>query len=353
MIVTVKPKTFRHGCRHGRRGNHAAGNGDVGLNVHSTVVVRIASMTATSPSPTTQVASAVMPVTPAAEPSRTSDQVIAPEPATRPDAGRTNQPHLERDVVRIWDVPFDRVDMDGAIDRIGQMIRRQTPGYVITANLNYVMLHHRDETMRPITEAADMILADGWPIVWRSQLRPDPLPTRVAGSEMIDTLAARSAAEGWRIYLLGGAEGVADRCGDELRRRHPGLRIVGTECPPFRELNETEQSQQRDRIRQSGADILLVAFGQPKGERWIARRYESLGVPVSIQLGASFDFVVGTAKRAPVWMQRTGTEWLHRMLSDPRRLMPRYAANAHFLTSVLINDWVTAVRRWGMHPETR
>jgi N-acetylglucosaminyldiphosphoundecaprenol N-acetyl-beta-D-mannosaminyltransferase len=178
-------------------------------------------------------------------------------------------------------------------------------------------------------------------------LESQPLSERVAGSEMIFELAQRASENGWGIYFLGGETGVAQRCADKLVRLYPGLPVAGVESPPFRELTAEEQAEQDARIAQSGAQILLVAFGQPKGECWIHQNYKRLGVPVSIQLGASFDFIAGTAKRAPVIWQRLGLEWAYRMCSDPKRLVRRYAANAIFLVQALVRDWVRKVDSWG------
>ncbi len=255
------------------------------------------------------------------------------------------QPH---DRSYVWDVPFDRVTLQQAVQRVGALIERRMPSYVITANLNYVMLHHQHPELRTITHDAAMILADGQPIVWRSRLSNKPLPERVAGSEMICHLAELARDRGYRIYFLGGEPGVAAKCAAVLANEYRGLQIAGAESPPFRQLTAIEQQEQDDRIRAAGTDLLLVAFGQPKGERWIHEHSQRIGVPVSIQLGASFDFLAGTAKRAPVIYQRLGLEWAYRMLSDPRRLLPRYASNAVFLLSALIEDWKRLVTSWGL-----
>ncbi|TWU38492.1 WecB/TagA/CpsF family glycosyltransferase [Novipirellula artificiosorum] len=255
-------------------------------------------------------------------------------------------PPLDR--VDVWDVPFDRVTLDQSIDRIEQLMFRRIPSYVITANLNYCMLHHREAELQQITRDADLILADGQPIVNRSRLGNSPLPERVAGSEMIYRLAERCRDRGQGIYFLGGEPGVGQRCADTLAELYPGLRIAGVESPPFRQLNEVEQLQQDARIQSSDAGLLLVAFGQPKGEKWIHANYQRLGVPVSIQVGASFEFVAGTSKRAPESWQRLGMEWAHRMFSDPKRLVPRYASNAAFLAGRCIEDWKRLVTSWGM-----
>ena len=254
----------------------------------------------------------------------------------------------QRDCRTIWGVPFDRVTMSQAVDHIEALIDRGEPSFVITANLNYVMLNEQNNDVPRITHDADLILADGQPIVLRSRIGGRPLPERVAGSEMIYDIAKRGSQKRWSIYFLGGEPGVAEKCAKTLVRQYPGLRIAGIESPPFRALTDSEQKDQAERIRSSGADILLVAFGQPKGERWIHENHKRLGIPVSIQLGASFDFIAGTAKRAPEVWQKIGMEWFYRMMSDPKRLVPRYSKNAWFLVRSLVKDWTDQVRRWGM-----
>ena len=285
-------------------------------------------------------------------PSATPAVVLTDVPAGTTSQGAkipNNSPGPSRpDRTTVWDVPFDCVTLQQAVEQIEKLIAHGQPSYVITANVNYVMLHHRRREMQPITEQADLVLADGQPIVWRSKIGHTPLPERVAGSEMIYRLAQQASFNGWGIYFLGGEPGVAATCAERLADLYPGLKIAGVESPPFRKLNEEEQAAQDERIRSSGAKLLLVAFGQPKGECWIHEHYKRLGVPVSIQLGASFDFIAGTAKRAPVFWQRIGLEWAYRMMSDPRRLVPRYAANAWFLARVLIEDWKRKVTSWGL-----
>ncbi len=268
------------------------------------------------------------------------------KPAKEPVCQPVVLPPLPRR--EIWEVPFDQVTLDQAVDRIELLIQRRRASYVITANLNYVMLHHQEDDVKAITADADLILADGQPIVWRSKIGKSKLPERVAGSELIYHLADRASRQGWRIYFLGGEPGVAAVCAERLQAMYPGLKVAGVESPPFRQLTPEEQLAQDQRIQEAGTDLLLVAFGQPKGERWIHQNYQRLAVPVSIQLGASFDFIAGTATRAPKIWQQFGCEWVYRMLSDPRRLIPRYANNARFLVLALAGDWARKVNSWGM-----
>ncbi|MCA9136929.1 MAG: WecB/TagA/CpsF family glycosyltransferase, partial [Planctomycetales bacterium] len=267
--------------------------------------------------PSLPTTSSSLPITPVVIVPKTAPSSPVPH-----DASPAELPALQRRDV--WDVPFDCVTLREAVDRIEQLVDRNVPSYVITANLNYVMLHHQQSDIPEITRRADLILADGQPIVWRSKLGTPGLPERVAGSEMIFDLAQRASQRRWGIYFLGGQPGVAEQCAKRLVREYPGMRIAGIESPPFRPLTRQEQDEQDQRIRESNAQILLVAFGQPKGERWIHENYRRLGIPVSIQLGASFDFIAGTAKRAPEIWQKLGAEWAYRMCSDPQRLIPRY-----------------------------
>jgi N-acetylglucosaminyldiphosphoundecaprenol N-acetyl-beta-D-mannosaminyltransferase len=136
---------------------------------------------------------------------------------------------------------------------------------------------------------------------------------------------------------------VAVEAAEALSRRFPGLRIVGTEAPPIRELSAEELAALLERIRTARPDLLFVAFGQPKGESWIARHLQTLGVPVCVQVGASLDFVAGRVSRAPRRLQRLGLEWAYRMWLEPSRLAPRYARNARFLLGMIARDLVQGI----------
>ncbi len=272
-----------------------------------------------------------------------------PLPRLSPTSGRvgigetpsSTVPAFRRgDVANVWGLPVDAMTMAESLDAIGQMIEDRVPRYIITANLNYAMLADRDPSLETVTRDAAMILADGQPLVWRSRLAGGVrLPERVTGSELIHRLAERAAQSQWRVFFLGAAPGVAQRCADRLSQLYTGLPVAGTYAPPFRVSSEAERGELRARIRDARPDILLVAFGQPKGEKWIHENYRFLEVPVSLQVGASFDFVAGTARRAPKMLQKMGLEWAHRCATEPRRLVPRYASNAKFLALSLIRDW--------------
>jgi N-acetylglucosaminyldiphosphoundecaprenol N-acetyl-beta-D-mannosaminyltransferase len=248
--------------------------------------------------------------------------------------------------VWVWGIPFAPFTLAEAIDAIADLIEIGQPAYFITANTHYAMLTEKDAGLRAINARAAFIVADGVPLVWASRWQELPLPERVAGSDLIYELSATAARKGYRLFFLGGAKGVAEEAARRLGARYPGLQVVGTECPPFRELTDQEQAALIARIRSTRPDILIVAFGQPKGERWIDRHLEELGVPVSVQVGASLDFAAGRVRRAPRWMQKAGLEWAFRLGLEPTRLFTRYVRDAWFITRTVFRELVKGARRY-------
>lgn len=254
-------------------------------------------------------------------------------PLEHSDRARTH------DRCAVWGVDFDVVTHEQTIQYIDQRIRDGRPGYVITANLQYVTLTDQKPDLRQINQQADLILADGMPIVWRSRFTQTPLPERIAGSDIIYSLAELAAEQCYRIFFLGGAEGVAAETADTLAKLYPGMTVAGVETPPFRTLSPDEDRAMAERIRDSRPDILLAALGQPYGERWIHRWLEVLDVPVCIQVGGSFNFVTNRIVRCPPWLATIGLEWTWRLACEPRRLAGRYAVNILFLMKSLLRDF--------------
>lgn len=232
--------------------------------------------------------------------------------------------------VTVAGVNFDGLTMVQAVAQVVEMARAGDKfRHVCTCNTDHLALMREDAAFREVYADADLVLADGAPIVWLSRLcscRPNPaLPERVTGSDLLWELARASADQGLRLFLLGGMPGAADRAAEALIARYPGARICGTYCPPReRFASEEEQARICDRIQRARPDVLLVGFGTPKQEKWIADRRGELGVPVSIGVGAGLDMAGGLVRRAPLWMRRTGLEWFFRFLKEPRRLAGRY-----------------------------
>lgn len=239
---------------------------------------------------------------------------------------------------RVWGVPLSPLTRREAVDRVEELVRAGRPTYFITANVHYAMLTAEVAALEAINDGAAFILADGAPLVVASRRTASPVPERVAGSDLIYDLCERSAARGFGVFLLGGPPGIADAAATRLVERYPGLRIVGTACPGPADLAGPGVDELIAQVRAAKPDILFVALGQPKGELWLARHREALGVPVAAQVGATLDFVAGRVRRAPRIVQRVGMEWAFRIATDPRRLGPRYWKNAVFLAGRLRAD---------------
>jgi N-acetylglucosaminyldiphosphoundecaprenol N-acetyl-beta-D-mannosaminyltransferase len=251
--------------------------------------------------------------------------------------------------IAILGVPFDHVTLQGAVARIEAMIASRQPHYVVTANVDFLVQAHRDVELRRILLEADLVLCDGTPLVWASRWLGNALPERVAGSDLAPELIQTAADKGYRVFFLGAAPGVAEEATKRLRERYPAINIVGHYAPPFAALLEMDHEQIVRRVREARPDILLVSFGCPKQEKWIAMHHRTLGVPVAIGVGATIDFLAGRVKRAPAWMRHSGTEWLYRLVQEPRRLFRRYANDlVYFLPTLAAQTWRLTSARTGV-----
>ncbi len=249
--------------------------------------------------------------------------------------------------VQIGNTAFDNVTMPETVDWIMEAVRRNDrPRLVCTGNLDHLVTLHHDAQFRAIYADADLVLADGMPIVWLSRLMRQPLKERVAGSDLFWELGRASAEHGLRLFFLGGRDGAADAAAEAVRQRYPGARICGIYCPPFAEFGTpAEEARIAAAIRRATPDVLLVAFGAPKQEKWIQTHREHLGVPVSIGVGGSFEMAAGMIQRAPRWMQVSGLEWFHRMVKEPRRMVHRYLGRDLPFLLHLVRDALQARRR--------
>ncbi len=212
-------------------------------------------------------------------------------------------------------------------------------GVVVTPNLDHWRRLSRDAAFVELYRQADLIVADGMPLVWASRLNGTPLPERVAGSSLISTLSAAAAGRGRSIYLLGGARGTAEEAGAELQRRNPGLKIAGTYYPEFGfERDEGAMARIIKSLQSAQPDIVYVGLGSPKQEMVTMRLRSHLPRAWWLGIGVSFSFLAGQVRRAPEWMQRAGLEWLHRLAAEPKRLARRY----------LLEDCPFAIRELGL-----
>jgi len=224
--------------------------------------------------------------------------------------------------VLVGKVAIDAVDLEGALEAIERLIRAGHGGTVFTPNVDHIVLADEDPRFRRAYEEASLSLADGMPVLWASKLLGTPLPAKVSGSDLIEPLTERAASRGYRVFLMGGAAGVAEKARQALQARLPTLEVVGTDSSRV-ELDGS-QDELVERIRSARPDIVLVALGAPKQEIWSHERREALAPAVLIGVGAGIDFIAGAQRRAPRWMSESGLEWLYRLARDPRRLAGRY-----------------------------
>lgn len=254
-------------------------------------------------------------------------------------------PSVLRAPIAILGVPFDNVTKAEAVGLVEAMIASGEPHYLVTPNVDFLVQARRDVELRRILFEAHLVLCDGTPLVWASRLLGNPLPERVAGADVVPLLIRVAAQKGYRLFLLGASADSARRAVERLQGQYPQLVIAGHYSPPFNPLLEMDHDEIRRRVRQAKPDLLLVSFGCPKQEKWVAMHYRSLGVPVTAGVGATIDFLAGQVKRAPAWMQRSGTEWIYRLAQEPRRLFRRYTTDLWvFGTSILPQWWQLRLR---------
>lgn len=228
--------------------------------------------------------------------------------------------------VSILGVRVHRMGMEDVLRCIEQWIAERIPRMVITADANALVLAQQDSEFRTLLQAADLVTPDGAGLLWAARRLKQPFPERVPGVELVAQLVRLSHERGYRLYFVGAAPGVAQRAAQALQQLFPNAHIVGIDHGYF---HPDEEPVLLRRITAASPDVLLVGMGMPRQEKWIARYKAQLGVPVSIGVGGSFDVYAGVVRRAPRWMQRSGLEWLWRLLHDPRKItkvrnLPRF-----------------------------
>jgi N-acetylglucosaminyldiphosphoundecaprenol N-acetyl-beta-D-mannosaminyltransferase len=227
--------------------------------------------------------------------------------------------------VDICGIPVDRVTMDCAVQKIGRLVARGRPSLVVTPNVDHIVRLQTDREFLRAYQAADLVLADGMPLLWAARFLGTTLPERVTGSDLFPAVCREAARAGHTVFLLGGRPGAASETAARIRRAFKGIRFCGTYCPPFGfELDSAENKKCIRMIRNAAPDILFVALGTPKQEKWMNAHFHELHVPVCVGVGATFDFIAGMVRRAPRWMQAHGLEWLWRLMEEPLRLWRRY-----------------------------
>jgi N-acetylglucosaminyldiphosphoundecaprenol N-acetyl-beta-D-mannosaminyltransferase len=233
--------------------------------------------------------------------------------------------------VDILGVRVDDVDLDQAVAIGAAALRSGQPHYVVTPNAEIVMAARRDPAFRRVLGGATLAIPDGAGLLLAGRLLGDRLRVQVAGTDLADRLVGWCAAQGYRVFLLGAAPGVAPLAAQRLQARYPGLEIAGTYAGSADAAADVET---RARLRAAGRiDLLLVAYGAPRQEAWIARNQTALGIPLAMGVGGVFDFFSGRVPRAPRLVRRAGFDWLFRLVVQPWRwrrqlALPRFVLAA-------------------------
>ena len=244
----------------------------------------------------------------------------------------------------LFGIRIDAIDMDQAISRLLEWTARPLDRcrYVVTPNVDHTVLLRDDELLQCAYDEADLVLADGHPIVWASRLLGQPVPERVPGSDLVPTLfSAIPDGRELRVFLLGAAPGVARRAARKMVERWPNVTTVGVYSPPRGFESDSDECEIiLGRIALCRPDVVIIGLGALKQEHWVYRHRQEIRASVALCVGATIDFLAGEQNRAPVWMQRAGVEWIHRMCSDPRRLVKRYARDAWVFPQLVMQQWM-------------
>lgn len=227
--------------------------------------------------------------------------------------------------IRILGVAIDDVDMKGAVSMIETEVAKRDNGYAVTPNVDHIVKLQKDAEFKKIYDGAACVFADGMPLLWAGKFLGTPFREKISGSDLFPEVCRVAALKGYRLFFMGGREGAADKAAEILRKRHPTLIIAGTYCPPMGfEKDPIENAKIVRMIREAKTDILFVGLGAPKQEKWVYNHRAQYEAGVSIGIGVTFEFTAGMVKRAPVWMQTAGLEWLWRLYKEPKRLWKRY-----------------------------
>lgn len=244
------------------------------------------------------------------------------------------QLHPQADV---FGIPVQAVSMAAFLDMTEDWIAAGVRRFICTLDVHALMESQADDEIRRIyRSAAAVVTPDGMPIVWFLRRHGFPAAQRICGPDLMPALFGRSGARSYRHFLYGGSANTLTRLRERLAREFPRAQIVGAYSPPFRALSAAEDALVVDIVNEACPDVVWVGLGAPKQERWMATHFERLRAPVLIGVGAAFDMLAGTVRRAPIIFQRTGCEWMFRIAQEPRRLGKRYlTSNSQFAIRLL------------------
>lgn len=227
--------------------------------------------------------------------------------------------------IKFMNIEIDNLTMKETLKAINKLIRENQNAYVVTPNVDHLVQLDKDKELQDAYANASLILADGKPLLWIARWYHTPIKEKISGSDLFPLLCKMAAYKGYKMFFLGAAEGVAVKAAENLSKKYQGLQVAGTYSPPFGfDKNEAEVEKIVKIIKEANPEILIVGLGCPKQEKFMYHYCKKLNVPISLGLGACFDFEAGKIKRAPRWMSNHGLEWLFRITQDPKRMTKRY-----------------------------
>lgn len=239
--------------------------------------------------------------------------------------------------MKFLNIQIDNLTMREAIEEADKLINNNKYNYVVTPNVDHIVKLEEDREFLEVYNKADLILTDGMPLVWVSRIKKNPIKEKISGSDYFPQLCEFSVNKGYKIFLLGAAEGVADKAKINLENKYNGINIVGTYSPKYGFENDKNEINKIIKIiNEAKPDILAVGVGAPKQEKFIYKYLHELKVPLSLGIGATIDFEAGNIKRAPKWMQKIGLEWFYRFIKEPRRMFKRYFVDDMKFIKILI-----------------
>lgn len=239
--------------------------------------------------------------------------------------------------MKFMNTEIDNLTMDETLQAIDRLIKENKSAYVVTPNVDHIVQLETNKELQDVYANASLILTDGKPLLWIAKMYGTPIKEKISGSDLFPLLCKMAAEKKYRMYFLGAAEGVAAKAANNLTKRYPGLMVVGTYSPPYGfEKDVAEMKRIIRMIKDAQPHILIVGLGCPKQEKFILKYKDKLGVPISLGLGASFDFEAGSIKRAPKWMRNCGMEWLFRITQDPKRMFKRYVIDDRKIIGLIL-----------------
>lgn len=240
-----------------------------------------------------------------------------------------------RKTVKVLAADIDVITWGQAVSRIASWSKVHQSAYVCICNVHSVVSATQSAEFESIINQADMATPDGAPVAWVIRRKGEPSQERINGPDLMWKYCAHAESTGESIFLYGGMQSTLDILRDKLALHFPKLKIAGMYSPPFRPLTAEEDQSVINQINQSGAGTVWVSLGCPKQEKWMAEHKGKINA-VMVGVGAAFDYHAGTIVRAPLWMQKNGLEWLHRLCSEPKRLWKRYlVTNSLFIFHVV------------------